>query len=77
MAEIGRQLKIKYGLGADPSALNQARWADLVQQLINQGIQREEAGKRAARQLFPDFQTRVYAGEADTLEALLEAAKRK
>lgn len=77
VAEIGRQLRIKYGLGVDPSAQNQARWAEETERLIRSGISREEAGERSARLLFPDFRTRIYAGESDTIETLLDAAKRK
>ncbi len=77
VAEIGRQLRFKYGLGLDPSPLQQSRWATRTEELIRQGFLREDAGARAAKELFSDFRTKAYAGEADTIAELLEALKRK
>lgn len=77
VAEIGRQLRIKYGLGVDPSATAQASWARRTEELIRRGYTREDAGSAAARELFPDFRTRTYAGEADTIVTLLESLRRK
>lgn len=72
MADIGHQLKIKYGLAQNPSPDSVLRWQRLTKSLIGQGVPSEDAGLRAARQMFPDFQTRYYASEADTISYLLD-----
>ena len=70
-------LKIKFGLGRDPSDSQAQRWAELTRNYIRQGLEREAAGHRAAKELFTDYQAHFYASEADTLEALLRAAEGK
>jgi hypothetical protein len=72
MADIGNRLKIKYGLGRDPSPERSQEWARLTQQYINQGMSRQTAGEAAAKYLFRDYNTHVYASEADTIEMLLQ-----
>ncbi|MFL1875216.1 hypothetical protein ACIKT0_08380 [Hansschlegelia beijingensis] len=72
MANIGNALKIKYGLGHDPSSDKAQEWADLVRRYVRDGMPREAAGEAAAKVLFRDYQTHVYASEADTLEMLLQ-----
>lgn len=77
MPSAGHGMRIKYGLRDNPSADQQSQWARLVRRYIDQGWEREAAGHRAAADLFPDYKTRVYAAEADTLEALLRAAEER
>jgi hypothetical protein len=77
MASISNSLKIKYGLGRDPSEVEAQEWANLTRQLINQGSSREDAGHAAAKKLFPDYRTRYYASEADTIEYLLQQVGQK
>lgn len=77
MADAGHQLMIKYGLARAPSEEKVAQWARLTRQYIDTGEPREAAGAAAAKQLFPDYNTRHYASEADTIEALLRAVEGK
>lgn len=77
MAAAGHALKIKYGLGSDPGASQQSEWARLTRQLINEGHSRDQAGELAAKKLFPDYKTHIYASEADTLDTLLRLAEQK
>lgn len=77
MASAGHGLRIKYGLGTDPSANKQAEWARLTREYIAVGRDRDQAGDLAARRIFSDYQTHAYASQADTLEALLRAAEEK
>lgn len=77
MADITHRLMIKYGLSRAPTQAESNQWVQLVEALIAQGVPREEAGRRAAAQLLPGFETHVYASEADTLEMLLNRVKDK
>ncbi|MEP5514804.1 MAG: hypothetical protein ABJP87_07665, partial [Bauldia litoralis] len=70
-------LRINYGLGKEPSDYEVERWARLTRQLISQGRDREAAGEAAAKQLFPDYRTHVYASEGDTIDTLLRLAEEK
>jgi hypothetical protein len=77
MADIGRNLMIKYGLRTAPSSTLSDQWVQLTDALIRQGHSPEQAGRAAAKQLFPDFGTHVYASEADAIEAILDAARKR
>jgi hypothetical protein len=77
MASISHSLMIKYGLPAGPSQAQSDQWVQLVDALVRQGLTAEDAGRRAARQIFSGFETRVYASEADTITSLLGRAKDK
>lgn len=74
MASIGHALLIKYGLGTQPSPERQQEWARLTRQYIQNGQSPDVAGEAAAKYLFRDFHTHVYASEADTIELLLREA---
>ncbi|WP_162827031.1 hypothetical protein [Pseudolabrys taiwanensis] len=74
MADISHGLMIKFGLANAPSESLSERWASLTRIYINGGMDREAAGDRAAKELFPDYQTRFYASEADTISYLLQQA---
>lgn len=77
MADIGHNLMIKYGLPRAPSQDLIDRWIRTTEALIQQGHEREIAGSAAAKQIFPGFQTHMYASEADTIESLLGRARDK
>ena len=74
MADIKHGLFIKFGLGKEPSDLQEKQWAAEVAALIRRGEAPERAGHVVAERLFTDYNTHVYASEADTIEALLAAA---
>lgn len=74
MADIGTRLRIKYGLENNPTAAQQARWAEVTRSLIRQGYTANQAGTAAAKTLFADFERMIYASEADTIEMLLRKA---
>ena len=71
MADIGNGLRIKFGLTAVPTRDQQARWESVTNSLVAQGYSPSEAGRFAARRVFPDFERNVYASEGDTIEMLL------
>lgn len=75
MANAAHGLKIRYGLEQNPSDYLVQRWAQLTRELERQGYKTEDAGSLAAKRTFPDYQTKIYASEADTLVALLQAAE--
>lgn len=77
MASISHELRIKYGLGNDPSPDRVQEWVRLTNQYIREGRGREDAGEAAAKFLFPDYRTHFYASQADTVSYLLEQAGRK
>jgi hypothetical protein len=77
VASISLQLKIKYGLRGDPSQALSDQWVQLTESLIRQGLGQEKAGSQAAAQIFTDYNTCVYASEADTITSLLGRAKDK
>jgi hypothetical protein len=71
------KLRIKYGLPDNPTPELVDRWRERTEQNIKAGYSREGAGRVAAAGLFPGFETRVYASEADTIDTLLTEALRK
>lgn len=77
MSMIGAKLRIKYKLRIAPSDDEAAEWAFLVEHLRQQGLDDEEAGRRAASMLFEIVDNLVLKAEADTIESLLEQAKKK
>lgn len=77
MRDIEVSLRIKYKLPQVPDELEAARWTDRTEELIRQGIHPEEAGSQAASEIFPGCGTYLLKAEADTIEALLERARKK
>lgn len=77
MAAASNRMMIKYGLGHEPTSAEVARWAAAVRKLISEGSSREAAGDFAAKQIFPDYKTRHYASQADTIDTLLRLAEEK
>lgn len=75
MSDASHNLKIKYGLRSEPTDAQAKLWAQVTRQVASQGHVLEAAGAAAAKQLFPDYKTVVYASEADTIEALLRLAE--
>ncbi|WP_157198123.1 hypothetical protein [Methylomonas sp. DH-1] len=74
---ISHSLFIKYGLQHNPTEYEIVKWLELTQKLINSGASKEEAGQQAAKIIFRDFNSVVYCSEADTIEALLAAARNR
>jgi len=77
MANAAHGLRIRFGLQHDPTDAQIKQWTQIVKQLKNSGYTADQAGATAAKQVFPDFNTMVYASEADTIEALLRLAENK
>ncbi len=77
MSDIKHKFFIKYGLRKEPTDQQISQWKSIVNTLINQGYQGEQAGNMAAQQVFPDYNSMVYASEADTIKALLDAVKNR
>jgi hypothetical protein len=76
MADIGLALRIKYGLREEPSALEARQWIDRTQTL-HLTTDAEEAGLLAATQIFSGVGSYILRAEFDTVEALLDRARRK
>jgi hypothetical protein len=77
VASISEGLMIKYGLSHKPTDDQTNTWLRRTRSNINIGIGREEAGERAAREIFTDYKTHFYSTEADTMETLLRIAEGK
>jgi hypothetical protein len=77
MADIGHELMVKYGLSRRATPTECTQWVQRVEALIRQGIGREEAGRHAASELLPGYNTHVYRTQADTIEALLSRANER
>lgn len=74
---LNHSLRIKYGLQIAPTDQQVKQWLHLVDKLIQVGMDKESAGTSAAKQVFPDFNSVLLLSEADTIETLLEAARKK
>ena len=77
MADLGYSLRIKYGLIEDPAPNKIDDWVRKTDDYIKNGYKKEDAGENAARDVFPDYSRKVYRNQADTIEALLDEAKKK
>lgn len=77
MANAANGLRIRFGLLHQPTDAQVRQWTQTVRQLVGRGYSADQAGTEAAKQVFPDFNTMVYASEADTIEALLRLAENK
>jgi hypothetical protein len=77
MREIGVGLRIKYKLRQVPTKEEAHRWAALADSYAREGLDPEEAGRRAADELFEIVPNLVLKAEADTIEALLAQARKK
>lgn len=77
MIPIEVKLKVKYGLGRDPSNEQIAAWSKLVGQLVSAGADPEDAGREAAVANFVGVDECLYGSEADNIAALLNALAAK
>jgi len=77
MADIAHSLKIKYGLLNPPPEDKIKLWVEKTESFISGGISADEAGERAAQEVFLDYQKIIYEAQADTILALLAQAKNK
>jgi hypothetical protein len=77
MRDINIGLRLKYKIGHVPDDDEADRWAERTRELVDAGEHPEEAGRQAASEVFPDFDSVILKAEADTVAALLEAARRK
>ena len=72
--ELRQKLLIRFGLDSQPSPEQIKQWAERTVSFRALGLSIADAGNAAAQAIFPDYRTRVYASEADSIEALLAAA---
>ncbi|WP_312597803.1 hypothetical protein [Brevundimonas sp.] len=77
MADIGNQLKIKYGLSGSPSVEQQRRWADAVDRYLALRYPYPLAGEAAAKEVFSGVGSHLYKSEGDTIEMLLRQVRDK
>jgi hypothetical protein len=71
------RLRLKYGLPANPTADQVRRWQETTESSIRLGSGKEQAGRAAAASIFQGFETRIYASESETIDSLLDAARRR
>ena len=75
--DLGHDLRIKYGLSHDPDAAKIAAWAERADTLRRELEDAEQAGRRAALEIFGELDRTLYFSAADTIEALLARAREK
>lgn len=75
--DLNRRIRVKYGLLDVPTDAQVAEWARRVPFYINAGQEAEDAGRRAAFDVFGDVDALALFSEADTIEALLKKAAKK
>ena len=75
--DLGHDLRIKYGLSGDPDAAKIGAWAKRVETLGRELDNVEQAGRRAALEVFGELDRTLYFSAADTIEALLARAREK
>ena len=71
------RLRIKYGLAENPTSDQVDRWVQEIPLNESKGYSREGAARIAAAGVFRGFETRTYAAETDSIEALLDAARNR
>jgi hypothetical protein len=65
-------LRILYGLFQDePTPAQVGKWRDRVRALTNQGLSSDDAGDRAAKEIFTTNMTHNYAAQPDTIHDIL------
>ena len=77
MRDLGLSLRIKYRLETVPTDEQARYWASHSQELIDKGLEAEEAGRVAAAFLFVINENLILKAEADTIESLLNRARQK
>jgi hypothetical protein len=77
VSDVADELRIKYGLGDNPSPAAVEQWVEATDALLKAGVAAEEAGRRAAAATFGQLERILYFSEADTLAALLARARQK
>ncbi len=66
------KLRILYGLFQDePTPAQVRKWRDRVRALTNQGLSSDDAGDRAAKEIFTTNMTHNYAAQPDTIHDIL------
>lgn len=71
MSSVAGRLRIKYSLTNDPSWHQIRRFRLRVREYEALGDFIDQAGGKAAKESFPDYQTFFYRSQADTVEMLL------
>lgn len=66
------KIRIKYGLSSyEPTSEQVARWLIQVRAQTDSGVDPEEAGEKAARDVFSTYRTHIRDSQADTIYDLL------
>lgn len=55
MTDIAEILVVQYRLTQTPSAAQVEQWASIAEQLISSGVEREQAGRQAAKEAFAEL----------------------
>lgn len=74
---LGHDLRIRFGLTEDPDERLIATWAARATELAVGGLDAEQAGRTASREVFGELDSIAYFSQADTIEALLARAAEK
>ncbi|MCG9559868.1 hypothetical protein [Vibrio kanaloae] len=76
-SSVEHQLFIKYSLVKHPSKEEITSWLERTEYYLKQGLSKDEAGRKAASEAFEVDLNIIRKSQADTIEALLEKAKKK
>lgn len=68
---VANRIVIKYGLENLPNRSQIVEFYNKSKEYLAQNKSSDEAGHLAAKEVFPDYRSRFYKSEADTLEMLL------
>ncbi|HFG2162366.1 MULTISPECIES: hypothetical protein [Vibrio] len=74
---LEHRLFIKYSLVQHPTEAQIAKWYELTNQFISDGVEPEQAAKKAAFDSFEVDPSMIRKTQADTIEALLLMARKK
>lgn len=74
---LEHKIFIKYSLVEMPNQMEVNNWLNLTEKYINESMSEAEAGQLAADESFVIDKTILRRSQADTIEALLEMARKK
>ena len=77
MSNIAHRLRIRFGLTSEPNDYQIRDWVQKTESFVRQEHSIDDAGRLAAQSAFSDYGTFICKTEADTIAALLAAAKQK
>ena len=77
MDSVNNRIKVKFQLQREPTDSEVKSWLRKTDDYNLQYQDREFAAEKAAKEILPGYREAVYKAEADTIDALLGAAREK